>query len=153
MVAPLVSAQLNEQQLRRLNQRLERFARAIDDMTPANREASIALYGFTLRNFNQQGGLQSAWTPLHPRTVKEKARIGKQVPLVRTGALRAGFTSFYSRDNAGVGNELEYSKYHHFGTQHLPRRELLPTRENVLRIGIKVYGQYVQRQTRLANAP
>lgn len=151
MAAPLVSVRLNEQKLARLNLRLEKFARAISDLTPANREASIALYGFTIRNFDSQGGLQGGWSPLAERTVREKTRIGKEVPLVRTGALRSGFTSFYSRDNAGVGNELEYSKFHHFGTQRLPQRELLPNRENVLKIGIKVYGQYIEREARAAN--
>lgn len=152
MVAPLVSVQLNEQQIARLNRRLERFARSLTDLTPANREASIALYGFTLRNFDRQGGLQGGWAPLAPRTVKEKARIGKETPLVRTGALRANFTSFYSRDNAGVGNQLSYSRFHHEGTARLPKRELLPQREKVLDIGLRVYGQYVARQTREANA-
>jgi phage gpG-like protein len=70
---------------------------------------------------------------------------------VRTGALRANFTSFYSRDNAGVGNELSYSKFHHFGTSRMPKRELLPNRSSVLQIGLKVYGNYVQREARKAN--
>lgn len=70
---------------------------------------------------------------------------------MRSGALRAGFTSFYSRENAGVGNELSYSRFHHEGTDRLPRRELLPNRENTLQIGLKVYGQYVEREARKAN--
>jgi phage gpG-like protein len=147
----LVSVAMNDAQLAALNRRLEAFGRAMDDMTPANREASIALYGFTIRNFDRQGGLQGGWAPLAPSTIAQKKRIGKEAPLVRTGALRANFTSFYSRDNAGVGNELSYSKFHHFGTSRVPQRELLPRRDVVLRIGLKVYGQYVQREARKAN--
>lgn len=149
---PQVSAEVNERQVRAMNRKLERFAGAMADTTPANREASIALYGWTIRNFDRDGGLQGGWTPLHPRTVKEKAKIGKQKMLVRTGELRANFTQFYSRENAGVGNQLELSKYHHFGTKNMPRRELLPRRGVVLEIGLKVYGQYVARKTREANA-
>jgi phage gpG-like protein len=148
---PLVSAKVNEVQLAAMNRRLEQFAGAMRDVTPANREASIALYGFTLRNFDRQGALQGGWAQLAESTVRQKQRIGKEVPLVRTGALRSGFTSFYSRDNAGVGNELSYSRFHHEGTSRIPQRTLLPDRENVLRIGLAVYGQYVAREARKAN--
>lgn len=151
MADPFVSAKLNEAQLVALNRRLERFAGAMNDQTPANREASIALYGFTLRNFDRQGSLQGGWTPLAPSTIRQKQRIGKEQPLVRTGHMRAGFTSFYSRDNAGVGNEITYSKFHHEGNDRLPQRTLLPDRENTLKIGLKVYGQYVEREARKAN--
>lgn len=151
MAEPFATVKLNEAQLAAANRRLEQFANAMADVTPANREASIALYGFTLRNFDRQGALQGGWKPLAPSTVRQKQRIGKEVPLVRTGHLRAGFTSFYSRDNAGVGNEVSYSRFHHEGTGRMPQRELLPTRENVLQIGLKVYGQYVAREARKAN--
>lgn len=150
-VIPVPTVSLNEAQLAAATRRLEAFARAMGDMTPANREASIALYGFTLRNFDRQGGLQGGWAPLAESTIRQKQRIGKEQPLVRTGHMRAGFTSFYSRDNAGVGNEVTYSRYHHEGTSRLPKRELLPSRENVLQIGLKVYGQYVAREARKAN--
>lgn len=149
---PVVSAELNEQQLRAMNRKLERFADSIEHPIEANRQASIALYGWTIRNFDRQGALQGGWAPLKPRTVREKARIGKQVPLVRSGHMRSGFTQFYSDENAGVGNEVSYSKYHHFGTKHMARRELLPRRDVVLQIGLKVYGAYVERQVARANA-
>lgn len=149
---PQVSVDLNETQLRAMNRRLERFARAMADPTPANREASIALYGWTIRNFDREGGLQGGWTPLHPKTVRQKQRIGKQKMLVRRGALRANFAQFYSKDNAGVGNALSYSKFHHEGTVRLPRRELLPRRGVVLDIGLKVYGRYVRDKVREANS-
>lgn len=151
MAEPFVSAKVNEAQFAAMNRRLDVFARAMTDVTPANREASIALYGFTLRNFDRQGALQGGWRPLAESTVRHKQRIGKEVPLVRSGAMRASFNSFYSRENAGVGNELSYSKHHHEGTPTLPQRELLPNRENVLQIGLKVYGQYVAREARKAN--
>lgn len=148
---PFVSVVMNDTQLAAANRRLEGFARAMADLTPANREASIALYGFTIRNFDRQGALQGGWTPLAESTLKQKARIGKEQPLVRSGHMRAGFTSFYSRDNAGVGNEVTYSRFHHEGTGRLPQRELLPRRDVVLQIGLKVYGNYVEREALKAN--
>jgi phage gpG-like protein len=149
---PVISAQVDEAQLRAMNRKLERFAESIERPIEANRQASIALYGWTIRNFDRQGALQGGWAPLKPRTVKEKARIGKQVPLVRSGHMRSGFTQFYSDENAGVGNEVSYSKYHHFGTSKMARRELLPRRDVVLQIGLKVYDAYVKRQVARANA-
>lgn len=143
--------QLNEAQLRAANRRLEHFAREIAAPIEAHREASIAMFGFTMRNFDRQGALQGGWRPLAPSTIRQKERIGKEVPLVRTGHMRAGFNSFYSRDNAGVGNEVTYSRFHHEGTAKLPQRELLPRREAVLQIGLKVYGNFVQRKAREAN--
>lgn len=149
---PVVSVELDENQLRAMNRKLERFADSIARPIEANRQASIALYGWTIRNFDRQGALQGGWAPLRPSTVRQKARIGKQVPLVRSGHMRSGFTQFYSNENAGVGNEVSYSKYHHFGTSKMARRELLPRRDVVLQIGLKVYGAYVQRQVARANA-
>jgi len=151
MADDLISAQINDRQVAALNRRLDRFADAMKDPTPANREASIAMYGFLIRNFDRAGGLQGGWTPLSPKTVKEKARIGKERMLVRSGALRSSFLPFHSRENAGVGSELEYSKYHQEGTVHIPQREMLPRREKVLEIGLKVYGNYVARESRKAS--
>jgi phage gpG-like protein len=150
-VNAVVSVEMNEEQLGNLNRRLERFADSIERPIEANRQASIALYGWTLRNFNQQGALQGGWAPLAPRTIIQKARIRKEVPLVRSGALRSNFTQFYSDDNAGVGNQLRYSRFHHDGTEHIPQRELLPRRDVVLRIGIRVYEAYIARQVARAN--
>lgn len=143
----------DEHQLREMNRRLERFASHMADATPANREASIALYGWTIRNFDNEGRLHGGWAPLAPSTVKQKQRIGKEKMLVRSGSLRANFTQFYSKDNAGVGNQIKHAAYHHYGvpSRNLPRRELLPRRDKVLEIGLKVYGAYVARQVREAN--
>lgn len=152
MAAPFLSAEINQQKLRELNRRLDRFAVAMGDTTPANREASIALYGWTIRNFDRQGGLQGGWAPLAASTVREKQRIGKQQMLVRTGQLRQSFSGFFSRENAGVGTPIIYSRFHHEGAGRMPQRELLPRQDVVLQIGIRVYGQYVARKAREANA-
>lgn len=137
----------------RLNRKLERFAKEVREPTAANREASIALYGRVIRNFDQQGALFGRWVPLAIATVKEKQRIGKEQPLVRTGQMRQGFVPFYSADNAGVRNEVEHAYYHQHGTSRgLPARNMLPDRKTVIDIGVKIYTRHVERQTRQANA-
>lgn len=143
-----------EADIARLERKLDSFARAVRHPTQANREASIALYGVTIRNFDKQGADFGAWAPLAAITIAEKARIGKEVPLVRTGHLRMGFTPFYSDDNAGVRNAVEYAAAQHEGvpSRNLPARNLLPTRPAVLDIGIKIYGRWIEKQAKAANA-
>ena len=138
----------------RLNRRLERFAKEIRDATQPNREASIAMYGATIRNFDKQGADFGRWEPLKPATIREKERIGKERMLVRTGHLRQGFVPSYTADNARVRNEVEYAAAHQYGVpeNNLPARNMLPDRRSVLDIGIKVYTRHVQRQVRQANS-
>jgi phage gpG-like protein len=132
--------------------KLRKFEGRLRDRTPANRQVSVQMYAWTIRNFDREGALLGGWSPLAPKTVREKSRIGKQKMLVRTGALRNSLVPFYSNDNAGIGSELEYSEYHQKGTDDLPKREMLPTREVVQEIGLKVYNAYVARATREANS-
>lgn len=138
----------------RLNRKLERFAYEVKNPTQANREASITIYGRIIRNFDQQNSQFGGWAPLSPRTVREKARIGKEQMLVRTGHLRQGFVPFHSNDNAGVRNAVEYAAAHQHGvpSRNLPARPMLLNREAVLDIGIKIYTRWVQKQTAAVNA-
>lgn len=147
----MIEASVNQKQIEAMERKLERFARAIARPREANREASIALYGFVARNFQREGALVGGWAPLAPATAREKAKIGKERMLVRSGALKGSFVPFYSDVQAGVGSELEYSLYHHEGTDTIPARQLLPDRRQVLNIGLKVYGQYVARKVAEAN--
>jgi phage gpG-like protein len=146
-----VSAQVNQRNVRAFEKRLERFLGEMANPTPANRQASIQLYGWCIRNFDSEGSLVGRWMPLAESTVLQKRRLGKEKMLVRSGNLRSGFTPFYSRENAGVSNDVEYAVYHHEGTDTIPSRELLPPRSIVLRIGLDVYGTYVARAAKRAN--
>lgn len=149
----MISAELNQQDLQRFNRKLDRLASKLHNPTQANRAASIALYGAVIRNFDNQNRAYGGWVPLSPRTVKEKLRIGKEVPLVRSGHLRQGFVPFYSADNAGVRNAVEYASVHHEGypPKNIPRRPLFPPRQAVLEVGMKVYGLYVEQQVKEAS--
>lgn len=121
----------------------KRVASAVQNRQPANRRASVALYGWIIRDYDQEGGLIGGWAPLAPATVKEKARIGKEKMLVRTGRLRNSFRSFYDNDVAGAGSDVTYSEFHEEGTARIPKRSMLPPRDVALDIGIKVYDHYI----------
>jgi phage gpG-like protein len=120
-----------------------RVANAVEHREPANRRASVALYGWIIRNYDAEGGLIGGWAPLAPATVKEKARIGKERILVRSGRLRNSLRSFFDNDQAGVGSDVPYSDVHEEGSGRVPQRKILTPRDTALDIGIKVYDHYI----------
>lgn len=134
--------------------RLERAIASLKDRRQANRQVTVALYSWAIRNFDRGGALVGGWPPLAERTVREKERIGKQRIMVRTGELRQGFNTSYSNDDARIGNDVPYSVYHDSAeprTSNLPRRQLLPSRDVVLDIGLRVYNAYIAKVTKSAN--
>ena len=129
---------------------LERFGRLVSESknrTVPNRQLATQLTGWTLRNFQQGGGLQTPnWLPLKPSTLKEKKRLGySALPLIRTGHLRQSFRPFYDNDQAGTGSEVPYSKYHETGTQHLPQRAMLPSQQVALGYAVQIYERWAAK--------
>lgn len=150
----MISATISGRSIQQVTRRLDRLQAAMEDTTQPNRQASIAMYGWLIRNYDREGALIGGWAPLAPRTVAEKKEIGKERMLVRSGALRQSYVPFHTKENAGVGSELSYSKPHQEGNpaRNLPARPMLPPRDVVLDIGIRVYGDYVRREVKKANA-
>lgn len=141
------------ERIRRLTQRLDRLTLRLKNPEQANREASIQLYGFVIKNFQQEGGLVGGWAPLAPATVKQKAKIGKELILVRTGQLKASFVPFHDVANAGVGTNLPYAVDHEKGvkSRNLPARHMLPPQKVATEIGIKVYNAFIKRELQEAS--
>lgn len=123
--------------------KFKRVAGSVANRQPANRRASVALYGWIIRDYDQEGGLIGGWAPLAPSTVKRKAAAGKERMLVWSGRLRNSFRSFYDNDVAGAGSDVTYSEFHEEGTSRIPQRSMLPPRDVALDIGIEVYDQYI----------
>lgn len=122
------------------------------DRRVPNRQLATQLTGWTLRNFQQGGSLQTpAWAPLKPSTAKQKARQGySATPLIRTGHYRQSFRPFYDNDTAGTGSEVPYSKYHETGTKNLPQRAALPSAEVALGYAVQVYERWAANLARSA---
>lgn len=134
--------------------KLNRLAGQLKDFTVPNRALSIQLYGLVIKNYDSQGSLVGGWAPLAESTIERKRRAGKEQMLVWSGALRASFLpgSFYDSKRAGVGSQIVYSEFHQEGTDRMPQRELLPRGDQVLDAALKIYGFYVERQVKEANA-
>lgn len=122
------------------------------DRTVPNRQLATQLTGWTLRNFQQGGSLQTpAWAPLKPSTAKEKARKGySATPLIRTGHYRQSFRPFWTNDTAGTGSEVPYSKYHETGTSRLPQRAALPSEAVALGYAMQIYERWAATLARSA---
>jgi phage gpG-like protein len=149
----MITAAINGKNIQDVIRRLNGFQAAMADATLPNRQASIAMYGWLIRNYDREGAAIGGWAPLSPKTIAEKKKIGKEKMLVRTGALRQSFLPFHSKENAGVGSDIVYSERHEKGdpSSNLPARPMLPPREVVLDIGLKVYSLYVAREAKKAN--
>lgn len=139
---------------------LKRASEIVGGTEGANRRISVALYGWTLRNFNSQGrGVSGGqpWAPLAPSTIRRKKRMGKSQPLVISGNLRQSFNPFYDERYAGVGAQAsafagargDYALYLHEGTVNMPARNLLPTENVATMVARSVYGSIVASASRV----
>lgn len=132
---------------------LRRFSTLADesrDRTQPNRQLATQLTGWTQRNFQAGGGMQSpTWAPLKPSTAKRKAKLGySPLPLMRTGHYRQSFRPFYDNDRAGVGSEVAYSKYHEGGTKNMPARPALPSEQVALGYAVQIYERWAAKLAR-----
>jgi hypothetical protein len=127
--------------LARLIARLDKAEREFSDTLTPHKQIGIAVYGTAIRAFDKQGRVSGwqKWAPLAESTKKQKRKLGKSKPLVRTGTLRAGFDWEATRANVRLHNDVEYAKYHQDGTVRIPARQLLPSREVFLGIAVKIY--------------
>lgn len=144
----------------KITKQLSRANASLTDFEKPNRLISIALYSWTLRNFNTQGRVGGAtpWAPLAESTIKRKKKLGKTQPLVITGNLRQSFAPFYDAKVSGVGAQAsafkgikgDYAVYLHEGTSKMPARNLLPTPDIGKDIGTKVYGKHLENVMKIA---
>lgn len=125
-----------------LRQRIQERAReARQAIVTANKKASVRLYQFVLRNFQDEGALVGGWVPLAPSTIAYKQEHGYSRMLQNTGNLRASFLPYADDKIARVGSPLAYSAAHDQGTARIPQRRLLPNEEDVQPMVLEIYGR------------
>lgn len=136
----------------RLNRKLARLRESVANPKQANREVAAQLYSFVIRNFQEEGRPVGNWARLQPATIARKKKLGKEKKLVITGQLKNSFRPSHDKTTARVGSDLSYAADHQFGvpSRNLPAREMLPKPRQVLEISIKVYKNYISRETREA---
>lgn len=123
---------------RRFKERAEETRQAI---AVSNKQASIVLYQWVLRNFQGEGSEAGGWEPLAPSTIAYKEEHGYSRILQNTGALRASFLPYSDDKVALVGSPLAYSATHEEGTARVPQRRLLPNAEEAQEMVMPIYGR------------
>lgn len=109
------------------------------DKTPY-RQASVFLFKWVQNNFKTEGGkTEKTWKDLKLKgrwKGKGKNRYFQTdyKILQDEGRLRQSFKPFFTKDNAGIGSELPYSKTHEHGdkSKNIPQRRILPKRVEVM---------------------
>lgn len=151
-----------------LSARLKRVSRAMGDLFPFHKRASIMLDAWVQRNFKTEGGnLTGGKWPAFAyggRAVKKAksnavsiARSSQSLSgsyrgliyidgtaklLQDTGDLRKSFAPFATAKDAGVGSWLPYSKPHNEGLGPLPKRRMLPSESEVGTALVKLLEQH-----------
>lgn len=81
--------------------------------------------------------------------------LGQAMILQDTSAMRKSFEPFFDADQGGIGTQrdkehADLSEYHQEGNRarNLPRRPMLPSREQAAEIGVQVYRLHVAKMVR-----
>lgn len=116
-----------EQQISR---RLRGLETHLKDFTPPLKIIADKLQKtFSDDVFSTQGkAVQESWPRLSPYTIAMKAKKGyPATPLIATGAMKEGFRSIVSSDQAVLYNVEDYFKYHQSNKprKRLPRRAMM----------------------------
>lgn len=128
-----------------VGKRLRELSARVRDRTKPAKQLAVQLYGDTLRNFNTNGAyFKNPWAQLAISTQHYKSARGWYVMLVRTGRLRQGFYQYSNQQYAAVGNKVEYASFHEEGTRHMPRRQILPSKEWAADRGVQVFRAYLK---------
>lgn len=136
------------------------LANEVDDRRVPNRQLSIQLYGWVIRNFQHGGADQRPpWLPLKESTLKRKKKDGySSLPLIRKGNLRQSFAPFADATQAGVGAQasfgVDYARVHETGSikrpGQPPRRSMLPPNDYALNAAVQIYNLHITKARRRA---
>lgn len=103
-----------------------------DDFRPVFREMREDLSSEWQRNFQTNGSLVGGWSPLDKEYGTWKSvNFPGAPPMVRSGKLFRSLTELRGKPNeinknrAQFGTNLEYAKFHQYGTTKMPQRKLV----------------------------
>ena len=130
--------------LARVADAVRRRIRRLPDLTAPNARIAAFLDSWVQRNFQTEGENVGGWTPfaLGGRWIPGVGLDTSAKLLQHTGEMRASFRSFYDDSDVGIGSDLPRSRYHELGTETIPRRRILPEREEVLKPVLEIYNRH-----------
>lgn len=160
----MIEAKITRASEIKLQRRFSQLAADLKDRRIPNKQISIDLYSFTMRNFQTEGvtvtgarwpelAAGGRWVGSGPnRYFDRSAKL-----LQDTGQLRNSFVPFSDNDMAGVGAQRmsrsdgapsDLAEIHQEGLGHMPQREMLPRRQSALEMAVKIYARWVQKVTK-----
>jgi phage gpG-like protein len=113
--------------------RLEGIKTRLEDQRVPFQQARAILALANSSNFSTNGLPVGGWAPLDVQYGAWKAaRYGAAPVLVRTGklfrsltALDGGAVNMISPKKAEFGTDVEYAKFHQYGTRKMPKRQII----------------------------
>lgn len=152
---------VNSSDLKAFQDKVNRLDKKLDeqDRKRLHKRISVYLLKWVDTNFKTEGGKVGGWQKLKlggrplPRSQRtETKQLDSSAKVLQdTGQLRRSFVPFSDSNTAGVGSEigkfdnLPYAKKHHEGHGALPRRQLIPTVNQVGDEILEMYEEYIEQ--------
>lgn len=131
---PKLAIQINMQPLLNLSSRLTRFKN--NGLPAAHLNAGKAAKEWIDRNFSARGGLTSTgWAAYKKQTLVSQRLLEK------SGRLRQSWYMETNGHSVTVRSGVNYALAHHYGTNNLPARPLLPQGQTLLELVIPIYSK------------
>lgn len=133
-----------------ISRRLERFADAAEDCSPAFVQIRARFVAAMVLQFSSSGQYGSGgWAPLSESYAAWKARAFPGQPiLVASGGLRASLTSSLDVDEVGArqarfGSRVKHGRYHQTGTSRMPARPPVALPEGFRRDAVRILQAHI----------
>lgn len=135
-----------------LEQQMDARFNRLKNRETVNAQATVVVDRWIQENF-QSGGAKAmggaGWRPLAPATVALRRKGLGGVPsasvLQDKGDLKKRWKHLWTPRLAKVQSGVDYGQYHEEGTKHLPVRRILPTRDQIRPLLLKLYGKFIDK--------
>lgn len=121
----------NEVGIKDAKDKLNDIKKRQKNLEPALKKAGLSLRKYMASNYTSQGLLVGGWAPLDPKYAAWKAtNFPGAPPMVRSGALFNSVAvvgpEIDAHDTwATYTTNIQYAKFHQYGTTKMPKREVL----------------------------
>lgn len=139
------STKYDKERLDRLKDAADEARAKVRDASPAYKRAATYLDQWVQINFRTEGGNVGGWKPFaRGGRWRKGVGIDQTAKLLQdTGALRLSFRPFATKNNAGIGSDLDYAERHEEGLG-VPQRRMLPKQSEVKQPIRDILDQYVE---------
>lgn len=133
---PILEMRANLEALEKISSRLTHFKR--QGLPAAHLNAGNAVKGWIDSNFTIQGGLvPGGWAGYKNQTVVNHRLLEK------SGRLRQNWHVYATNESVSIKSGVSYALAHHYGTDILPARPLLPQGDTFWELVLPVYARAI----------